>query len=208
MFNSLLPQSAPFFKLLLEQNQILRTVAAAVVEILEHNNALDKQHREVATLEARADNLHMTISRHLSQTFITPIDREDILHINKAQEEAIDQLHNMANRLYIFEFSKIRFPMLRLARTLLNMVELTGSMLQGLSKRSDSHNTREFRTLRNESEMLLSMGLGELHDLSDPTPANILEVLKWSQAYDRMELAVEQVVELAEAIEEAVLKNA
>ena len=208
MFNSLLPQSAPFFKLLLEQNQILRSVAGAVVEILEHNNALDKQHREVATLEAKADNLHMVISRHLSQTFITPIDREDILHINKAQEEAIDQLHNMANRLYIFEFAKIRFPMLRLARTLHHMVELTGNMLQGLSKRNDSHNTREFRTLRNECEMLLSMGLGELHDLSDPTPANILEVLKWSQAYDRMELAVEQVVELAEAIEEAVLKNA
>lgn len=208
MFNSLLPQSAPFFKLLLEQNQILRTVAAAVVEILEHNTTLDKQHREVATLEAKADDLHTVISRHLSQTFITPIDREDILHINKAQEEAIDQLHNMANRLYIFEFTKIRFPMLRLARTLLHMVELTGNMLQGLSKRSDSHNTREFRTLRNESEMLLSMGLGELHDLSEPTPANILEVLKWSQAYDRMELALEQVVELAEAIEEAVLKNA
>lgn len=208
MFNSLLPQSAPFFKLLLEQNQILRTIAAAVVEILEHNSALDKQHREVATLEAKADNLHMVISRHLSQTFITPIDREDILHINKAQEEAIDQLHNMANRLYIFEFTKIRFPMMRLARTLLHMVDLTGTMLQGLSKRCDSHNTREFRTLRNECEMLLSMGLGELHDLHEPTPANILEVLKWSQAYDRMELALEQVVELAEAIEEAVLKNA
>lgn len=207
MFTALLPKGAPFFELLLQQNKMLCTVAASVVEILENQTVIDKIHREISSLEDQADTLHLTITRHLSQTFITPIDREDILHINKAQEESIDLLHNMANRLYIFEFTRIRFPMLQLARTLREMVLLTGSMLEGLSQKRDSHNTKAFRVLRSECEMLLSMGLGELHDLKEPTPEDILSILKWSQAYDRMELAVDQVTELAEAIEEAVLKN-
>lgn len=207
MFTALLPKGAPFFELLLEQNKILCDVAAGLVEILEDHTVIDKPHREISVLENQADALHQTITKHLSQTFITPIDREDILHINKTQEESIDSMHNMANRLYIFEFTRIRFPMLQLARTLSQMVLLTRSMLEGLSTRRDSHNTKEFRVLRGECEMLLSMGLGELHDLEEPTPADILSILKWNQAYDRMEHAVEQVVELAEAIEEAVLKN-
>lgn len=182
-------------------------MATALVEILENHTVIDKPHREISALEDDADTLHLAITKHISQTFITPIDREDILHINKVQEEAIDLMHNMANRLYIFEFSRIRFPMLQLARTLEEMVLLTRSMLEGLSQKRDSHNTKFFRTLRGECEMLLSMGLGELHDLEEPTYNDILSILKWNQAYDRMELAVNQVVELAETIEEAVLKN-
>ena len=207
MFTALLPKGAPFFELLLHQNEILCSVTAALAEILENHTAIDKPHEQIALLETEADSLHLVITKHLSQTFITPIDREDILHINKAQEEAIDLIHNMANRLYIFEFVRIRFPMLQLVRILKSMTLLTRSMLEGLSQKRDSHNTREFRSLRNECEMLLSMGLVELHDLKDPTSEGILGILKWSQAYDRMELAVNQVVELAESIEEAVLKN-
>lgn len=207
MFTALLPKGAPFFELLLKQNKILCAVAAALVEILDEHTVIDKPHREISSLEDQADGLHLAITKHLSQTFITPIDREDILHINKAQEESIDLMHNMANRLYIFEFPRIRFPMLQIARTLEQMVLLTSSMLEGLSQKRDSHNSKAFRALRGECEMLLSMGLGELHDLEEPTPADILSILKWNQAYDRMELAVDQVAELAEAIEEAVLKN-
>ena len=204
MFSALLPKGAPFFELLLQQNEMLCSISATLLDILE-NTAIDKPHRSISLMEAEADDVAVTITRHLSQSFITPIDREDILHISKTQEVAIDFLHNMANRIFIFEFPRILFPMLQLARTVNSMALLTRSMLQGLSRKKDSHNTREFRALRNECEMLLSMGLRELYDL--PTTENILHILKWSQAYDRMELVVDQVVELAEAIEEAVLKN-
>lgn len=207
MFTALLPKGAPFFELLLRQNNILCTVAASLVQILENHTYMDKPHREISLLEEEADAIHLSITWHLSQTFITPIDREDILHINKVQEEAIDLFHNMANRLYIYEFKRVRFPMLQLARILKDMVQLTRSMLEGLSQKRDSHHTRAFRALRSECEMLLSMGLAELHDLENPTPNDILDILKWGQAYDRLELAADQVTDLAESIEEAVLKN-
>ena len=208
MFSAFLPKGAPFFELLLKQNSILCTVAAALAEMVENQSLTDKFHRDISLLEAEADSIYMTITKHLHQTFITPIDREDILQINKTQEESIDFIQNIANRFYIFEFSYMRFPMRQLARIVKDMTGLTHTMLKGLSKRRDSHHTRAFRALRNECEMLLSMGLAELHDIKDPTPADILNILKWNQAYDRMEQVIEQVVELAEAIEEAVLKNA
>lgn len=207
MFPSLLPKSAPFFELLLEQNTKLRGVSAQLVCLLEDPSVMDTAHKTVAELEEQADTLHQQITRDLSQTFITPIDREDILRINQSQEEAIDFIRNLTTRLHIYDFTRVRFPALQLAKTQHAMVLLTQTMLQGLSVKKDSHNTRQFRELRSECEMLLSVGIAELQDVTELTPQSIIDMIKWTQAYDRMELAVDQVVKLAETIEEAVLKN-
>lgn len=207
MFASLLPKSAPFFELLLQQNTMLREVSQQLVRLLERPEEMDFPHKEVALIEENADQIHATITRHLSRTFITPIDREDILRINQHQEEGIDFIHNLTTRLHIYEFQRIRFPALQLARTLTGMIALTRDMLIGLSRKTDCHNTRAFRALRGECEMLLSVGIAELQDMAELSPRAIVEMIKWGQAYDRMELAVEQVVKLAETIEEAVLKN-
>ena len=56
--------------------------------------------------------------------------------------------------------------------------------------------------------MLLAVGLAELMDeQQEVTPALIMQILTWSQAYERMSMLLEQVNTLAETIEEAVLKN-
>ncbi len=207
MFEALLPKSAPFFELLLQQNEFLCSISAKIVDIFESKPNDEAARKEISTIEADADRIHLTITRHLSHTFITPIDREDILHINKAQEEVIDLYDNLANRFQLLELTSIPFPMLQLAKTLKEMAPLIRSMLEGLSQKKDSHNTRQFLSLRGECEMLLRMGIRELYDLEKPEPEAVLAILKWTRAYDRMEQIVDQMVTLFEAIEEAVLKN-
>lgn len=169
---------------------------------------MDENYKVVALLESESDDIHARITRELSQTFITPIDREDILHINQAQEDCIDFIQNLTTRMHIANFERIRFPSLKLMETMRQMIELTQFMLEGLTKKQDVHKTRAFRTLRADCEMLLSVGLAELYDRAEFQEESVLEVIKWVQTYERLELAVEEVVKLFEAIEEAVLKNA
>jgi uncharacterized protein Yka (UPF0111/DUF47 family) len=207
MFERLLPKTAPFFELLLKQSALL----LETVQRLEHSfinpSTMDEEYKIVALLEEEADALHTRITRELSQTFITPIDREDILHINQAQENCIDSLQNLATRMHIYEFPRIRFPSLKLMETMRLMLELTQTMLAGLSNKQDAHKTRAFRSLRSECELLLSVGLAELYDRAAAQEESTLDLIKWTRAYDRLEQTVEAVVTLAEAIEEAVLKN-
>lgn len=208
MFPALLPKSAPFFAMLEEQNGLLRRMAGLLVEMLEDVANMDRVHKEIAFLEEAADVLHSQIIRDLSQTFITPIDREDILRINQEQEECMDCLHSLSTRLHIFEFTGIRFPALQMARTISAMLDLSRLMLEGLAHRRDCHKTRAFRNLRGECDMLLAVGLAELLDeQQEITVPQIMRTLKWSQAYERMSILLEQVNALAETIEEAVLKN-
>jgi len=207
MFARLLPKTAPFFELLLQQNSLLLNTAQRVESTFINPSTMDEEYKIVALLEEEADALHTRITRELSQTFITPIDREDILHINQGQENCIDALQNLSTRMLIYEFNGIRFPALKLVETLRKMLELTQIMLTGLSKKEDAHKTRAFRSLRSDSEMLLIVGLAELYDRAAAQEESTLDIIKWSRAYDRLELTVEAIVTLAEAIEEAVLKN-
>ena len=102
----------------------------------------------------------------------------------------------------------MRFPAVQLVRTICSMLDLTGEMLDGLTRREDCHKTRAFRYLRGECDMLLAVGLAELmDDQQEITPARLMNVMKWSQAYDRISMLLENVNNLAETIEEAVLKN-
>ena len=194
--------------MLAEQNSLLRRMAGLLVEMLDDVANMDHIHKEIAFLEEEADVLHSQIIRDLTQTFITPIDREDILRINQEQEECMDCLHSLSTRLHIFEFTRIRFPALQMARTISAMLDLSHEMLEGLANRRDCHKTRAFRALRSECDMVLAVGLAELLDeQQEITVPQIMQTLKWSQAYERMSILLEQVNALAETIEEAVLKN-
>ena len=56
--------------------------------------------------------------------------------------------------------------------------------------------------------VLLAVGLAEVMDAQQElSPEGLMLVIKWSQIYERMGVLVDQIIHLAETIEEAVLKN-
>ena len=208
MFSFLLPKSPPFFPLLQEQNSILLQISNHVASMLDDRQKMQDAHKEISILEAQGDRLHTKILYLLSRSFITPIDREDILRINQEQEDCMDCLQRLDTRLHIFEFPRVRFPMLQLARLATEMLKLTQIMLDGLSHRRDCHKTRAFRNIRDETDMVMATGLAELMDESQTlSHAELLQILKWSQCYERMDIALEHINTLAETIDEAVLKH-
>ena len=65
MFASLLPKSAPFFEMLLEQNTLLRHMAHHLVGMMENLDAVDDAHKQISLLEEQGDVLHVKIIRDL-----------------------------------------------------------------------------------------------------------------------------------------------
>lgn len=208
MFAALLPKSAPFFEMLMEQNTMLRKAAEENVVLFSSDaEARYLCYKRIAELENEADILYRKIGRSLSATFITPIDREDILRISQSQEECLDTLQSLAARLASYNMPDILFPAQKTAVIVQHMFELTTDMLHGLHKRRDAHKTKAFRSLREEADSLLAVGLAEVMDVSEQTPASLPLVLKWMQIYTGLENVLHQASELFEHIEEAVMKN-
>lgn len=207
MLARFLPQTVPFFELLNAQNEITRKIARHLVDMMSNAQGIEEALKRINLLEEEADELNRRITCHLSQTFITPIDREDIHAVNLAQERVADGLQNLAGRLFARGAIVSRFPAQMMVHNLKGMTEDTALMLESLSKKQEvSGHLRALKARKSECEMLLAAGLGELHEEEIASFEAVREVILWSQQYDRLERTVDLVSDLADTLEEVVLK--
>jgi hypothetical protein len=89
------------------------------------------------------------------------------------------------------------------------MVVAIGVMLSMLGSKTDVTKTvKQVKFMKKECEMLLLSGLGELYDNPNPDPAEIMEIIKWTHVYDRIDKAFNRAWQLVKAIEGIMLKNA
>ena len=74
-----LPREEKFFALFLDQVRYISEAAILLLQGVEAGNAhLAKAAEQIAVLERKADEVIHDVFRRLNQTFITPLDPEDI----------------------------------------------------------------------------------------------------------------------------------
>lgn len=206
---SLFPKSPKFFQLFLEQNRIIVDAATVLHQIAEEFSDCEDQCQVINRLEAEGDVLNRTIARELSTTFITPIDREDIHEINSSQETILNHIQAVSNRIGVYGLARMRFPSKKMISNIKEMVTGIGRMLTMLSHGQEVTPTvAQVKQLKKECEMLLLSGLGELYEYPSPGPEDVIEIIKWTHVYDRIDKAFNRAWQLAKAIEGIVLKNA
>jgi uncharacterized protein len=88
-----------FFDLLLDQAEKTNAGCQALVKFLEGEGTPE----EISLLEREADDIRRILIDELHQTFITPIDREDIYALSRAIDDVIDHAKNTVKEMEIFE---------------------------------------------------------------------------------------------------------
>lgn len=206
---SFFPKEVQFFELFGQQNGKLREAVAVLNGIFQEFDDVENKCKSINLIEEQGNALSRSIAKQLSQTFITPIDREDIHDINIAQEELLNLLKAISTRIGLYDFQLIKFPAKKLVKNLNAMVEEIGRMLDRLSHRkSVDEGAKIVKALKYECEMLLLVALGEVYDIKLTGFDSVMEIVKWTHIYDRIEQAVNRAEGLADIIEGVVLKNA
>jgi len=205
----LFPKAPKFFGFFRDQNRIIVEAATVLNTILLDFGDCDVRCQMINRLEAEGDALNRTISQLLSTTFITPIDREDIHLINSSQETILNHIQAISNRIGVYEFTRMRFPAQRMVSNVKDMVTAIGVLLGMLENKGEvADYVGQVKHQKKECEMLLLSGLGELYDSPNTSPAELMEIIKWTHVYDRIDKAFNRAWQLAKAIEGIVLKNA
>jgi uncharacterized protein Yka (UPF0111/DUF47 family) len=205
----LFPKAPKFFEFFREQNRIIVEAATVLNTIVLDYGDCDVRCQMINRLEADGDALNRTISQLLSTTFITPIDREDIHLINSSQETILNHIQAISNRIGVYEFVRMRFPAQRMVSNVKDMVTAIGVLLGMLENKGEvADYVGQVKHQKKECEMLLLSGLGELYDSPKTSPAELMEIIKWTHVYDRIDKAFNRAWQLAKAIEGVVLKNA
>jgi uncharacterized protein Yka (UPF0111/DUF47 family) len=206
---SFFPRVVKFFDLFEKQSGLVKDAAVVLDSIFKDFRDVPAKCSRINLLETEGDSLSREISSQLSLAFITPLDREDIHAINMAQEDVLNMIRAIASRIGLYQFETLEPAAVDLIENLRMAVEETEKMLGKLSSKKEvEEHSKTVTKIKNESELQLLLALGELYE-SDPAEAGrLLDVIKWTQIYDRIEQALDKAEVLANIIEGVSIKNA
>jgi uncharacterized protein len=204
---SLFPREIKFFELFSEQNRKIAEAVALLQEIFTDPNDVPRKCADIDEIEKEGNFIYRAISRKLSLTFITSIDREDIHDLNVAQEDVLNTVRAVSSRMGLYEFPVVSSNAGQLVSHLRSLTEETGKMLNCLKMRTEGdEEIREATRIKTEADKLVLVALKEICEQKSPDQEEILAMMKWTQIYDRLEEAISRLDRLVHVIEGIMLK--
>ena len=160
--------------------------------------------RDILIAEQEGDRITHDIIQRLNQTFVTPIDREDIYQLASALDDIVDYTEEVADYLGLY---KIEAPMeqaQRLAHILLQSCRQVSEAMPRLRTFKDiSHYTVEINRLENDGDRTVREAVASLFDGGiDP-----MVVIRWKDVFERLEEAIDSTERVANILEGIVIKN-
>jgi len=160
--------------------------------------------RDILICEQEGDRITHDIIHRLNQTFVTPIDREDIYELASALDDIVDYTEEVADYLGLY---KIEAPMgqaQRLAHILLQASQQIAEAMPRMRTFKDiSHYTVEINRLENDGDRVTREAMAALFDGGiDP-----MVVIRWKDLYEKREAAIDSTEHVANILEGIVIKN-
>ncbi len=198
------PRDRIYFELFEEAGQNLRTSADLLDELLTNYPDSKNLAGEIRDCEHEGDRITHDIINRLNHTFVTPIDREDILALTSALDDIVDFIEEVADYLGLY---KIEAPMdqsIKLARVLKAASHQIAEAIPHLRGFRDiSSHTVEVNRLENEGDRITREAVAALFDGGiDP-----MVVIRWKDLYERLEAAIDATERAAYLMEGIVIKN-
>lgn len=198
----------PFYRLFQEQWTALNRGVSLLAALLEDLQELPARCSAVHELEREQIRLFREIFRELSLTLIQPVERGDVHELNRAFDEAMRAVKAVSTRLGLYGFRRPRTAAAEIAANLVEMTAEIGAMLERLRTATfASLPMDKMDAIREETRMLFLVGVGELYEGKVESADDLLDVIKWTQIYDRLEEAFDRTVETARALAAIILKN-
>jgi predicted phosphate transport protein (TIGR00153 family) len=160
--------------------------------------------RDIVICEQEGDRIAHDIHHRLNSTFVTPIDREDILELTSDLDDIIDLIDEVADYLGLY---KIEAPMeqsQRMAHILLQATRQIAEAMPRLRNFQDmTHYTVEVNRLENDGDRTSRHAIASLFDNGiDP-----MVVIRWKDIFERLEEAIDACEHVANTLEGIVIKN-
>jgi uncharacterized protein len=160
--------------------------------------------RDILICEQDGDRITHDIIRRLNETFVTPIDREDIYALASGLDDVVDYTEEVADYLGLYQIEAPMEQAQRLAHVLLQASRQIAEAMPRLRNFDDiSHYTVEVNRLENDGDRITREAVASLfHGGIDP-----MVVIRWKDIFERLEAAIDATETVANTLEGIVIKN-
>jgi predicted phosphate transport protein (TIGR00153 family) len=161
--------------------------------------------REILICEQEGDRITHDLIRKANNTFVTPIEREDILTLASGLDDIVDFTEEAADYLALY---KIEAPMEQSQRLSHVLLQCTRQIAEAMPRlrgfRDINHFVVEINRLENDGDRITREAIASLFDGGiDP-----MVVIRWKDIYERLEAAIDACERVAHILESVVIKNA
>jgi len=196
-----------FFEIFDAMGKNLLRASEKLVIFFDDFSSMESNIKVIRDIEHDNDMLTHEVIRKLNQTFLTPIDREDIHSLASRMDDILDLMWGAAQRAQLFKLKESTKEAAALVKTLASMIELVYKTLNYLREKKYPFIQDlcvEIHGLENQGDEIFRATLGKMFDeVKDP-----ILIIKWKEIYENLENATDCCEDVANILESIVLKYA
>ena len=196
-----------YFDLFIKAATTCNRAAEGLDELMDNLHEAKDKSDAIHQIEHEGDEQYHVLYHHLNRSFITPIEREDILDIAKYIEDTIDMIDEVAIMMNILSISSIREP----AKEIMNLITKGCAVLVAATVEFKNFKKSkelpkllvEINHVEEEGDVLYQKAMKELFS----TEKDPLEVIRWQNIYKSLEDVLDACENVADIMEGVIVKN-
>ncbi len=206
MLRGILPKEYAFFdyfdQLIFADKQI------SILFLLMLNNKDDRPEiaRQIKDLEKHTEKLSRSCSDLLHNTFITPLDRNDIFTLINRLDDFADLINSATYRISIYDVDVVRPEAIELTKIIQACVEELIVAIKELRKLKNKNQILEcckkVHDLENQADEVLRTAISTLFKEGE-----LLLLFKWKEIYERLEKAADKCEDIAITLESILIEH-
>jgi hypothetical protein len=203
----LFPKDHKFFDLFREDAANLREGALALQELVDHFEDVERKYEHIKKIEHQGDNITHELFTRLRDTFITPLEREDIHGLASGLDDVLDCIEGVASRLWTFKLARPTPELKKLVDIIVKAVDQIFEAIDHLESLAHVHAfCKQINILEYEADVVCREAIAELFEKAE-TAAELKDLIKLKEIYTRLEVAADRCEDVANVIEEIILKS-
>ena len=206
----LLPREERFFDLLEQTADLVNQGAEALAELFRNFDQRDQIAERIFVLEKASDRLTDAIVHKANETFVTPLDREDLQRLARTLDRVINYVNSAANRVRVLGLEAPTQALIEQACTLAQATSAMRDAVLQLRKNPREalgycHRVGEIET---QNDRVFRQALAALFAECPGDVGELWQRLKLKEIHERLEEAVDRCEDAADTLEGAVVKHA
>ncbi len=192
-----------------KQSSNLVNATTTLVNIISENkeeNINENKIAQIKDLEHEGDNLTHNLFTILFQTFVTPLDREDIAGLASAIDEVLDYTDGIADRFLLFNIKRPTDYMISLSKILLYSTQEIHFVVNTLNKKMNASklitHCSNIKKYEQQADAIYRKAIAELFEKNN----NAIEIIKLKEIYENFESALDKCQDVSDIIEDIALK--
>jgi hypothetical protein len=213
LFGKLLPREGNFFEMFNQHAERIVEAARAFSQLVANYNdphLREQYNRDVDNAERAADRVTHDVNRMIHQTFITPIDRDQIHTLINTMDDVADLIQDSAETMALYDVRQVNEEITRLTDLSVKCCERVKDAVALISKLADPaaaeaalKTCEEIDRLESDADRVMRSAMSKLFR-EEP---DVREVIKMKAIYELLETITDKCEDVANVIEGIVLEN-